>query len=240
MIEWLLSNATWLLPLEFGLAVAVVAWLAYAKSKPLRRVNWALVDLFWIASSAVTIYFLATSILYDRTQRSGQVTLDGYRAQIQRGWDQANLNLELWCLGPSRRIPAVQPVELQAFCDANSRAAHLFRQAQVNDANHHAISHFTGAEASPISVAPQTRNQDALILDIRWREVREGMLWVNENVEKLKLLEEKSAWISSARRARVGWLYLFVLLIAARLSRPIWELREPRAEQETPAAAESA
>ena len=227
MIIGLMGSATWALPLVFGAAALGVA-LFCARSPWARRINWSIVDFVWILSSAVTLYFLATSMLYEQARNSRQLNIGDYLSHVQRGQDQANENLDIFCLGATRRQAAVSTEEMGKFCELNVRALDRFHQSLVNHATRNAISRIPHAEDAPEFVMTRSPGQDALILDTRWRSVRAEMIWQNDNFVRLQAIQKAINWLDLVHHARVVWIYAFCLLIAARLGKPIFELTAGR------------
>ncbi len=64
-----------------------------------------------------------------------------------------------------------------------------------------------------------------MVANILWKQVHDEIGFGNESAAKLKDNVDRSAFLSSASRARVVWMYIFALVIALRISKPIYALR---------------
>jgi hypothetical protein len=240
-----MGAAPWLLPTEFVGAALVIAYLCL-KSPLGARINWAIVDFAWIVTSAVTLYFLASGILFDRDQAKGQLALNNYVAHAVRGEELSDENLILFCLGASRRQAAVLPQDAGRFCEFNVVAHGLFRQVLHNRMNPDTVSAIPHPETVPAKVATSSAGQDAMVLDDRWTRVRDEVVWMDDNVGELKRLKAEGGWATRMHRLRIGWLYLYCLFIVARLGKSIddWRRGQRRADASpaiaTPAPVEAA
>jgi hypothetical protein len=218
-----LLNATpWALPVTFILGVIGVC-LILARTGMSEK-GWEWVDLLWILSSAVTLYFLATGMLFDGVRTSAQIEQDNYLSHVRRGRERANLNLATFCVGPTRRVLVVESDEERRFCGLNDFAFRSFTwTAQIFEGSS-GIRIETAFERLPDEVVTGPGGQDAVVANILWQQVRDEIGYQNASARKLKAYRDDSAFLSSTRPARIGWMYIFALVIALRIAKPLFTL----------------
>ncbi len=73
----MLNAASWAHPATY-LAAAVGICLILSRTGMSDK-GWERVDFVWILSSAVTLYFLATGMLYDQARTKGQLDMETLR-----------------------------------------------------------------------------------------------------------------------------------------------------------------
>jgi hypothetical protein len=228
MTDYLLAWAPVLLLLTVAVGFAVVFLVVRRWGS---RISWPSVDAVWVASSAVTLAFIGIGILNDAAEARGQLELNNYLQHVIRGRDRASDNLETYCIGPSRRSAEVSELDIQAFCQLNSRAHQLLTQAARNYDAGQTVSRI---EDVPSTVTSATAGQDGIVLDIGWEKVRQEILRLNENAARLQMLNPEAVTLGRLSDARILWLYVFALLVAVRLGRPAHDLLEARRSRASP------
>jgi hypothetical protein len=203
------------------LVLGVVATLKYARMG--ERIDWRMVDLLWIATSAVTVYLLAVSTLYDIGRDDAQLVQNNYQEHLVRGRDLANENLETFCIGPTHRALAIPAAQLGLFCRYNSDALHAFTSALQAFQDKHTIARESDLPSIPERISNRA-GADALMANVRWKRVREEFVFQNADADAL-LHRTHTLYVPAFfHDARVLWFYLFMLFIALRLGKPVYDI----------------
>lgn len=223
MIETLLANAIWAIPVLVAVSTCLIVAIWWRT--PLgRRVDWRLIDFLWILSSAFTLYFLSAGLIYDRIKSQGQIAVNNYVKHIARGRDIANDNLETFCVGSSRRRLLIPAEEMQLFCRYNVDALTVFSTALLRYQNFSTIISESDLSNIPKTItALSTVGPDAQLAEIKWTRVRREFEFENEQASVLQKNIHDANLPAYIGDARIVWLYLFALIIALRLSKPIYE-----------------
>ncbi|MEJ6789528.1 hypothetical protein BrevBR_08230 [Brevundimonas sp. BR2-1] len=232
MTDYLLAWVPFLLLLIVAAGFAVVFLVVQRWGG---RISWPWVDAVWVASSAVTLAFIGIGLLDDASQAPGQLGLNNYLQHVTWGRDRASDNLEIYCIGPSRRRAEVSDRDIDAFCQLNSRAHERLTQAVRSYDARQTVSRIPGIEGGVAStVTSASAGQDGVVLDVGWEKVRQEILWLNENTERLQALNPEARRLGQMSDARILWLYVFALLVAVRLGRPAHDLLEARRSRSQP------
>jgi len=185
------------------------------------RLNWDTVDAVWITSSFLTVYFLASGMIYDRAMSEGQRAQDNYLTHLVRGRDTSNGNLAEFCVGPSRRVLMITPAELASFCRYNSDAFSAFTQKLVLWNHGRTVSRESDLDQFPTSIVIGPGGSDAVVANVRWDQVRTEFEALNAPVAQLEAAKSTLAWPGFVRSLRIVWLYIFSIVIVLRLMRPL-------------------
>lgn len=222
MYNQLLQISVWAIPLS--LSIIMLSFMILQKKYNIGSyINWNIVDLIWISTSAVTLYFFAFGILYDKGRNEAQISQNNYLTHLARGRDLANENLEVFCLGSNRRKMNVASNDSGNFCRYNSNALFAFTAAIARFQKNNTISSERDIKNIPQYIVKYPMNEDLLILNTKWVRVRNEFEFQNEAANRLKDTDISLEWPAFFSKLRVFWIYVYILAISMRLSRPIFD-----------------
>ena len=222
MIDLLLSIAIWAIPVfTFLSLLCLIAGLRFTSLG--QRINWTVVDLIWIGTSAVTLYLLVISTLYDRTKSEGQLAQNNYVAHLARGRDLANDNLETFCVGDNPRLLHITADERALFCRYNADAEQAFTAHLIDFQRNYRVNREDDVASIPEIIVTGPGGPDALVANVRWSRVRAEFVFQNDNVDELIRYSRGAVLPGFIHDLRVIWFYVFILFITMRLGKPIYE-----------------